>query len=410
MSAEPVLQHPLLAAVHAARAALSEVAETQPVYVAPGTRKAALLQLAALKAQAEELELRVLAASEDLAQQAGARDAGLWLAAQTRIDPRTGRNEINLAHALDQRWVLVGAAMRTGDLNRAQAQVITTALDKLPAEIDQLTRRRAEKHLIELAAQFVPRELRILGDRILEVVAPEIADEVDAKALEREERRTRLVTSLRVRQHPDGSESATIRAGKGLIARLLTVLDPFTSPRQDNEPRPRHRKLGEAFCALLERLDPDKLPDHGVDATTVIVTIGHEALTKRLATATMTGSLDGDLRISGGEARRLACNAKILPAVLNGKSEILDLGRAKRLFSPAQRKAMRLRDKACKAEGCSIPARWCEAHHRDPWSLGGNTDLADGVLLCSFHHHRAHDTRYLHELLPSGDWRFHRRT
>ncbi|HJQ05029.1 MAG TPA: DUF222 domain-containing protein, partial [Nocardioides sp.] len=114
--------------------------------------------------------------------------------------------------------------------------------------------------------------------------------------------------------------------------------------------------------------------------------------------------------ISASEARRLACTAKIIPAVLGGKSEPLDLGRARRLHSPAQRKAMRLRDKKCRAEGCTIPVPWTEAHHLKPWSAGGTTNVEDGILLCGHHHRRAHDTRYDMTKLPSGDYRFHRRT
>jgi hypothetical protein len=51
------------------------------------------------------------------------------------------------------------------------------------------------------------------------------------------------------------------------------------------------------------------------------------------------------------------------PAVLGGESEVLDLGRKQRLFSTAIRRALRLRDPVCRGEGCTIPARWCEAHH-----------------------------------------------
>jgi hypothetical protein len=69
-----------------------------------------------------------------------------------------------------------------------------------------------------------------------------------------------------------------------------------------------------------------------------------------------------------------------------------------------------LRDKGCRAEGCAMPAAMCEAHHLQPWSQGGRTDLADGVLLCSHHHHVIHDPRYATTRLPNGDYRFHRRT
>ena len=70
---------------------------------------------------------------------------------------------------------------------------------------------------------------------------------------------------------------------------------------------------------------------------------------------------------------------------------------------------MTIRDQTCRAEGCDIPATWCEAHHINPWHTGGRTDLDDGELLCSPHHHQVHDPAYRTERLPNGDLRFHRR-
>ncbi|GAB2972896.1 HNH endonuclease signature motif containing protein [Nocardioides montaniterrae] len=379
------------------------------MYMKPGDKAAALVEVVALKAQVDELELRVLAGSGDLAQDNGAKDAGQWLAHEAHLDPRSCHGELKLAQAIDEKWRVVGAGMRAGSVNRAQAQVIVAALDKLPPEIDQVTTRRAEKHLVELAGQFGPRELRTLGDRILSVVAPDIADEADARALEREERSARVKTSIRFKRLGDGITRIVGQVPDAVAARLETYLDAFSSPRQDAEHAPRSQKLGHAFCSLLEHLDPGKLPDHGGDATTVMVTISLDDLRRDLAAAGVIGSLDSDLRISANEARRLACTAKIVPVVLGGKGEILDLGRARRLYSPAQHKALRLRDKQCRAEGCSIPATWCEAHHSHPWSAGGKTDLKDGVLLCSHHHHIAHDPRMTHEVMPTGAWRFHRR-
>ncbi len=136
-----------------------------------------------------------------------------------------------------------------------------------------------------------------------------------------------------------------------------------------------------------------------------MVTISLESLRNELGTGTMIGGEP----LSASAVRRLACDAQIVPVVLGANSEVLDLGRTRRLFSPAQRKALRLRDQECRAEHCSIRATWCEAHHRKPWSQGGHTDLDDAVLLCSFHHHRAHDPRYETTTLPTGDLRYHRR-
>ena len=188
---------------------------------------------------------------------------------------------------------------------------------------------------------------------------------------------------------------------------MFTYLEAFTSPRQTpGDRRPYDQQLGHAFVAFLESVDPARLPLHGGDATTVIVTLDYDRLRDGLGTA-----LVGDTPITAGAARRLACTADLIPAVLGGASEVLDLGRARRLFSPAQRKAMAIRDVTCRADGCDIPAAWCEAHHANqPWTHGGRTDLADGALLCSWHHHRAHDHRYQTERFPTGHLRFHRRT
>jgi hypothetical protein len=165
-------------------------------------------------------------------------------------------------------------------------------------------------------------------------------------------------------------------------------------------------RLGRAFCSLLEHWDPNRLPIHGGAATTVMITIDLDQLRRDLGIAlTDTGET-----ITADEARRLACTAGIVPAVLGTDSQPLDLGRTSRLFTAAQRTAMALRDRTCRAEGCQIPATWSEAHHLVPWSQGGRTDLDAGVLLCSWHHHRAHDPTYASERLPNGDLRFHRRT
>jgi hypothetical protein len=164
-------------------------------------------------------------------------------------------------------------------------------------------------------------------------------------------------------------------------------------------------QLGHAFCSLLEHLDPNRLPLHGGDDTTVVVTIGLDSLQQGLGTATLG---DGTA-LTPGDTCRLACNAAIIPAIFGGESEPLDLGRTRRLFTPAQRRALRIRDKRCRAEGCDIPADWTEAHHLQPWQAGGRTDLANGILLCSFHHDLIHDPAYHHTRIDTGDVRFRRR-
>ena len=404
--------HPVLACADAVEAALKESADVQVMFMDPDDKRAALLRLTRLESQLAALRLRVMAVSDDVALAEGARDVAALITHHTLNDGGATRRDLALAAALDGRWTLVAAALGRGEVNLAQARVITHALNELPTDkvsADDLA--RAEDHLVAEAAHFGPRELRVLGRRILEVVAPEIYEQHEAEQLAEEEHRARRRTSLVSTRLGDGTTRITINVPDAVATRLHTYLEAFTSPRHqgtgEGDRIPVDRKRGQAFCSLMEVLDPNRLPVHGGDATTLIVTVSLDALRRELG----TGELGPAEKLTAAEVRRLACTARIIPAVLGGKSEVLDLGRSSRLFRPAQRKAMIIRDRECRAEGCTIPAAWCEAHHLGkPWAEGCRTDLKDGLLLCSWHHHRAHDPGYDSCRLPNGDVRFSRRT
>ncbi|MFD4323483.1 DUF222 domain-containing protein [Nocardioides sp. NPDC058538] len=406
-------QHPVLGAVVAITAALDGVAGANPSFMATDQKAATLLEIARAKAQLAELELRVLAAADDVAAESAARDVAAWLYHHTHQRPETLRADLRLAQALDRTYHQVAAAMRAGDCNPAQAQVIVNALDDLPADLDPEIKTKAEETLVGHATRFDPTQLHRLGRRILDVIAPEIAEAEEAKRLAAEEAHARKKTRLAMRRLGDGTTRISAVVPEAAADRLATNLEAFSSPRRDDGTRtdtgeflPYDRRLGRAFCQMLETLDPSRLPIHGGDATTVIVTIDLDQLRKEAG----IGQVVGGSPITAAEARRLACTANIIPAVLGSDSEVLDLGRKERFFTAAQRRALLLRSSTCEAEGCDIPGTWAEAHHWIAWALGGPTDLDNAALLCSHHHHRAHDAAYLHERLPSGDIRFTRRT
>ncbi|KRF36810.1 HNH endonuclease signature motif containing protein [Nocardioides sp. Soil805] len=400
-------------------AALDKVQRVELLYLSPAEKAQALVELARLESRVASTRLRLMAVADDVAEESGDRDVAAWFVRSARVDRGPARRELRLARALEHRWTLVAEGHASGEVSTAQADVIAHALDQLPDDTPSDVVLKAERVLVAHAASFAPQELRVLGSRILDVVAPEVGEEHERKKLEDEERHARRTTSLTTRSHGDGTTSIRIRVPDATAGRLLTYLHAWTNPRKsddgqsgrstggtDNRSKaPYATRLGHAFCDLLEHLDPTRLPVHGGTATTVVVTMDLDALITGLGVATTSTSG----RITASEARRLACNAGLVPAVLGGKSEVLDLGRAYRLYNTAQRKAMGIRDGGCRAEGCDIPAAWCEAHHLIPWSKGGKTDLDDGLLLCSHHHHRAHDDRYLLDRLPNGDLRFHRR-
>ena len=125
------------------------------------------------------------------------------------------------------------------------------------------------------------------------------------------------------------------------------------------------------------------LPDDGGERPQVVVTVPLSTLRDGIG----AGTLDDGTVISAAEARRLSCDARIIPAVLAGRGEVLDLGRARRLFTRALRRKLALRDRGCAFPGCDRPTAWCDAHHITPWARGGPTSVDNGVLLCA-HHHR----------------------
>ena len=100
--------------------------------------------------------------------------------------------------------------------------------------------------------------------------------------------------------------------------------------------------------------------------------------------------LDTGESISPGQARRLACEARIIPAVLNGNSQVLDLGRAKRFYQEPHRIKATIEQRGCAVEGCDWPPGMTHMHHPTRWADGGETN-SDGIMICPPHHARAHD-------------------
>ena len=95
--------------------------------------------------------------------------------------------------------------------------------------------------------------------------------------------------------------------------------------------------------------------------------------------------------IDASTVRRLACEADIIPVVLGGQSQPLDVGRSRRLATRAQRAAMLTRSATCEWPECTTPANWCQAHHLTPWETGGSTNLHNLMYACTAHHHLCHE-------------------
>ncbi|MFI5626678.1 DUF222 domain-containing protein [Nocardioides sp. NPDC051685] len=396
--------------------ALHDLLASDPAYWHTGQKKDLLERLEKLQAQQAALKLRVLASAGDIAEETGDKDASAWMRAELLVDKGAARSQIKLATEV-AKYDLVSAGLADGVVSLDKARVITQALDKI--ETDPVASAEdlvlAEKLLVDYATRLTANELRIVGKRILAEIDPARFEDAEAQALLAEEDRAQQKTALRIWDNHDGTVGFDGMLPVSVGMRFKRLVEAYAQPRKQHlldkgAPLPPwERLMGQGFTRLLETLDPASLPRHGGDATTINVVISLEELRKDLGIATLGYDEANGTVISAAEARRMACNATIIPWVLGSVSEVLDKGRDSRLFQPIQRKALRLQHKCCQAEGCDVPPEWCDAHHLDPWATGGKTNLKDGALLCLHHHRLAHNPAYIHERLPDGTIRFTRR-
>ncbi|WP_411734780.1 DUF222 domain-containing protein [Paeniglutamicibacter sp.] len=147
--------------------------------------------------------------------------------------------------------------------------------------------------------------------------------------------------------------------------------------------RRRAQRLSQALMdAIRTWLDPAAPADPDMPMNSrieLLVMIDYDSLTGTLETPGVTPH--GEF-VSAAAARRMACNGGILPLVMGGKSQPLDLGRRRRFFTKGQKRAIAARDRGCANPGCSMPTHRCEVHHIKPFSEGGTTNVGQGLLLC----------------------------
>ena len=171
-------------------------------------------------------------------------------------------------------------------------------------------------------------------------------------------------------------------------ARIETVLSrKMDELWREEDPRNRAtpgQRMADALTLLLTRPTAKERDGRSRGARLLLIA-DYDVIAKELK----NGRLSDGTPIPAQRVRELACEAEILPAIFRGASQPLDLGRARRIASPAQRITLVARDRKC--IGCGASAAWCQAHHIIPWAAEGPTDLDNMCLLCSRCHHKVHD-------------------
>ena len=404
--------HPVSRAVAAVLADLGGVSDRPMWSMTAAETREVLGSIARVGSVVAELEAQLLRHADTVEAYAepGATSTAAWLGHTTRVTRREAHGKTRLAAALEQH-PLTREALARGEVRVEQAQVICRAVDELTRDLetdaasedpevralaaDPDLPERAEKHLLAAAEHHDAKVLRILGKRILEVADPARADAHEARALEREEKRAAAKTRFSMADDGHGLSHGRFAIPTTHAAMLRKALLATAAPQHQNAvggagtwrlEKPGPQRLGEAFCEYLARYPADKLPHAGGVTATVVVTMTLESLLGGLKAA----QLDTGERITAGQARRMACEAGLVPAVLGTRSQVLDQGFRTRLFTDPQRIARIIEQATCEHGTCDVPAAFCHAHHRTPWAHGGTTNKDDLQWLCPRHHTLAH--------------------
>jgi len=292
---------------------------------------------------------------------------------------------------------VVAASLTTGAMGLDAANSIIRCLTQaLRGHAAPASVAAAEEALVEVAAHE-PADVVSVHARVWrEALDPDGAEPRDAEL--------RARRSFRIGRERDGMTPFSGQADPVSAAMLRAALaerpgatprfsDPELASDDPHDPRTfQQRQFDVAFGLITAGIRATETPSGNLPPlSSVMAVITASDLEKGVG----VGWLDGVSEpVSAATVQTLACDAGVTPIVLGDNGEVLHLGLTRRLFSRAQRRALAVRDGGCVWPQCTAPPSRCEAHHVTWWEKGGATDIDNGALLCSAHHHLLHASQF----------------
>jgi Domain of unknown function (DUF222)/HNH endonuclease len=311
-------------------------------------------------------------------------EARRHLTAAEHVQPRAGLD----GTPLPPRLPATAAAFETGTASLRQVEVVARVLGSDAAgRLDPQRWAGAEAQLTAWIPDCTPTELQARGEQLLEAL--------DADGPEPDERPEPSVNELHLLRRRGGGGGGRL-VGRfddaAMFDAIATLVEAQAAPRTAEDDRTPAQRQAEALadaCGwVLAHADTTALSSCGGRRPQLNVVIGLADLERRARAA----CLDFGGTLSPASLRMLACDAAVVPVVLGGAGQPLDVGRATRSIPDGLRRAVAVRDGGCAR--CRRPPSWCEVHHLRPWEHGGETKLANLVMLC----------RVCHRLVHHADW------
>jgi hypothetical protein len=271
-----------------------------------------------------------------------------------------------------------------------------------------------------VAGELIARAGTLTPEELLQA-ARQARNDLDLDAIERGEKQRSMMRYVRL-WHRDGmfggswalpDEDGGLEVGnalKLLVAKKTNgprFADVSKHPAQTPDvtesalvdDRTPEQMMADGFAQIFHNglaADPSVVPGAGRAAVRVIVPA--KVLEDRAANGPdvePTGSAlleESMSAVSFSKLEEYLCEGGTFSFTFDANGQVVDAGREARLFTKTQRSALGIRDGGCRVPGCNKPASWCEAHHINFWSRDtGRTDIANGILLCRYHHMLIHN-------------------
>ena len=306
---------------------------------------------------------------------------GAWLARETGGDPRLFASRVNVARKLRNHFGAVDEALSAGRIGFEHAQSFTRAANRrivgeMAGEQDDWVSKagdrpfkvwdgqvRGRAELLDQDGPFDPHRALVLNRLAFTPVGTdgimfsgELHGEWAVGFKDRVETRANELWRRAIADHgecPD-IEVPPYRTLLALALEELTRQGLAADPEATSVPV-------VDFGIVFTENDPDVITD-----------------------------TDGDLRMPIEQLAHMLCDARLTAMTTNVMGVLLRMGRTVRFATPAQRRALKVRDGGCVFPGCDRSASWCDAHHVTHWDHHGHTDLPNLALLCRHHHGVTH--------------------
>lgn len=308
----------------------------------------------------------------------GARSMADWLSYRFGYCHSTAREYLAASHKLET-LPLVAEALGEGLLSWDQVRLLVQFAE--PEDDEELAREAPGWSIAVLEAR-ARRARRISGEQA------------------REQRRLRFLRLrwdrrdevLRVWGRIPGADGALVEKALERIARC-SPRDPISDTYLPWDWR--------CADALVELASMRTAGDPDPDRASLVVHVDEHVL----RTFHGTGELEGGIPLAAEVVRRLACDARLQPVVVDMDGQPIGIGRMSRTVPPWLSRQLHLRDDRCRFPGCERTA-WLHAHHIHHWGHGGRTDEDNLILLCGFHHRLVHEGGWKVRVSPGGRLRF----